>query len=57
MKTKQDIQSKIQALKSKLDFLLKQRDECRSTHMFMLKSREAHNIAEQINLLTWVLRD
>lgn len=57
MKTKQDVQSRLKDLENKLAFALKQRDECKSTHMFMLKSKEAHNIAEQINLLTWVLED
>ena len=55
MKTEQDIRSRLKALESKLDFTLKQRDECKSTHMVMLKSKEAHSIAEKINLLTWVL--
>lgn len=57
MKTEQYIQSRLKALESKLDFTVKQSAECKSTHMFMLKSKEARNIAEQINLLTWVLED
>ena len=57
MKTEQALRSRLKALNSGLDFALKQRDECKSTHMVMLKSKEAHNIAEKINLLTWVLKD
>ena len=57
MKIEQDIQSKLKALKSKLDFVLKQRDECKSTHAHIIKHREATHIREQINLLTWVLGD
>ena len=55
MKTEQALRSRLKALNSGLDFALKQRDECKSTHMVMLKSKEAHSIAEKINLLTWVL--
>ena len=57
MKTQQDIQSRLKALKSKLDFALKQRDECKSTHAYIIKHREANHVREQINLLTWVLED
>ena len=57
MKTEQDIQSRLKALESKLDFVLRQRDQCRSTHAYSIKHREANHIREQINLLTWVLKD
>ena len=57
MKTQQDIRSRLKALKSKLDFTLKKMDECRSTHAYIIKHREANHIREQINLLTWVLKD
>ena len=57
MKTEQDIQSRLKALESKLDFALKQRDECRSTYAYIINHREANHLREQINLLTWVLKD
>ena len=57
MKTQQDIRSRLKALESKLDFALKQRDECRPTHAYNMKHREANHVREQINLLTWVLED
>ena len=57
MKIEQDILSRLKALKSKLDFTLKQLDECRSTHAYIIKHREANHIREQMNLLTWVLKD
>ena len=55
MKTLQEIQSKIKTLESRLDFVLRQRDECTSTHAYLLKSKEAHRISEQISLLSWVI--
>ena len=55
MKTEQDIQSRLKALKIYLDFTLEQRDKCKSTHMYMLKSKEAHSISGKIDLLKWVL--
>ena len=55
MKTQQAIRSRLKALESGLDFALKQRDECRSTHDYIIKHREANRLREQINLLTWVL--
>ena len=57
MKTEQDVHSRLKALESKLDFALKQRDECKSTHDYIVKHREANHVREQINLLTWVLKD
>lgn len=57
MKTKQDIQSKLQALKSLLDYTLKQRDDCDSTHTYMFLHNEATQISDQIRLLEWVLED
>ena len=57
MKTQQDIQSRLKALKSKLDFALKQRDECRSTHAYIIKQKEVNHVREQIDLITWVLKD
>lgn len=57
MKTLQEIQSKIKALESQLDFVLRQRDESKSTHTYLLKSKEAHRISEQINLLYWVIEE
>lgn len=57
MKSTQDIQSRLKVLESKLDFVLKQRDECRSTHAYIIKHREASHVREQVNLLTWVLKD
>ena len=43
MKTQQAIRSRLKALEGGLDFALKQ--------------REANHLREQINLLTWVLKD
>ena len=57
MKTQQDIRSRLKALESKLDFTLKQRDECRSAHAYAIKHREADHVREQVKLLTWVLKD
>lgn len=57
MKTSQEIQTKIKALENQLDFVLRQRDECKATHAYLLKSKEAHRISEQINLLFWVIED
>lgn len=57
MKTMQEIQSKIKALETQLDFVLRQRDECKSTHTYFLKFKEAHRISEEINLLSWVIED
>ena len=57
MKTQQDIQSRLKVLENKLDFALKQRDECRSTHAHIINHREVNHVREQINLLTWVLKD
>lgn len=57
MKTLQEIQSKIKALESQLDFVLRQRDECKVTHAYLLKHKEARGISEQINLLSWVIED
>ena len=57
MKTQQDIRSRLKVLEGKLDFALKQRDECRSTHDYIIKHREANHVREQVKLLTWVLRD
>ena len=57
MKTHQDIRSRLKTLESKLDFALKQRDECISTHDYIIKHREVNYVREQINLLTWVLKD
>ena len=57
MKTQQDIRSRLKALERGLDFTIKQRDECRSTHDYIIKHREVNCLKEQINLLTWVLKD
>ena len=57
MKTQQDIRARLKALESKLDFAIKQRDECIHTHAYIIKQREASHVREQIDLLTWVLKD
>ncbi len=57
MKTQQSIRSRLKALESGLDFALKQRDECISTHDYIIKHREVNRLREQINLLTWILKD
>jgi len=55
MKSVQSIESKLQALKNKLDFVLRERDMAVCNEDFIDKNRELQNIREQIKLLTWVL--
>ena len=57
MKSVQSIEGKLQALKIKLDFVLRERDMVACNEDFTKKSKELQNIREQIKLLTWVLGD
>ena len=57
MKTQQDIRARLKALESYLDFAIKQRDECISTHAYTIKQKEVNRVREQIDLITWVLKD
>lgn len=57
MKTKQDVQAKIQALKTKLNFVLKERDSATNTNQYLDLHKQSYEISQQIYLLEWVLED
>lgn len=57
MKTKQDIQAKIQALKTKLNFVLKERDSVTNTNQYIDLHKQSYEISQQIYLLEWVLEN
>lgn len=55
MKTKQDMQSRLDQLKIKLDQAIKDRDDTIHNLLFILRMKDVNNISDQIRLLEWVL--
>lgn len=57
MKTKEDIQAKIQALKVELDLVMKARVKAEDIGDYVDLHNQSYELSQRILLLEWVLED